>query len=252
MGVSMMGTFTSTEPSDDLKSAMVKLIGWRLGTTFHPATGKYSVGGYSLNRIAGHRNVVPTECPGAKAYAWLSDQGGLRERVASYIADYSSPIKDRLAELGGVATGPVYVGEYAFSTAPGGRKARLERVDMYSTAHGTFKVGGTYRLGYNGRSAQAGVLGVPIADAQTSSVRTVSLQRFSKGTAYRVQLGSMVLPVLLYSAMEDKYIEIGEAASHLGAPTKSQVRISDGRYRAYFEHGHMTMSASGAVGVYLD
>lgn len=251
MGVSMMGTFTSSQPTAATKDAMVKLIGWRLGTTFHAAEGSYRVGSYTLNRIAGHRNVVSTACPGAAAYAWLSANGGLRDRVAAYTANYSSAIKTRVAQLGRTATGPVFIGEYPFTQAGGGRKARLERVDMYSTTHGTFKVGGTYRTGYKSRDEQAGVLGVPIGDAQKSSVSTVSLQRFSKGTVYRVQLGSKVLPVLLYSKIEDKYIEIGEAASPLGAPTKSMVRISDGRYRAYFQHGHMTMNSSGTVGVYL-
>ncbi len=251
MGVSMMGTYTSSEPSPETKDAMVKLIGWRLGTTFNQAKGTYGVGPYTLNRIAGHRNVVATQCPGAAAYAWLSADGGLRDRVADYIADYSSDIKTRVAQLGRDYTGPVYIGEYPFSQGPGGRKARLERLDMYSSSFGTFRVGGTYRVGYKSRDEQAGVLGVPIADAKSSSVSTVSFQRFSKGTVYRVELGDKVLPVLLYSRIEDKYIEIGEATSALGAPTKSMFKISDGMYRAYFEHGHMTMRTDGTVGVYL-
>ena len=48
MGVSMMGTYTSSEPADATKDAMVKLIGWRLGTTFHPATGSYTISGKSV------------------------------------------------------------------------------------------------------------------------------------------------------------------------------------------------------------
>ena len=164
MGVSMMGTYTSSEPAAATKDAMVKLIGWRLGTTFNSATATYRVGPYTLNRIAGHRNVVSTACPGAAAYAWLGADGGLRDRVASYIGSYSSPIKTKVAQLGRSATGPVFVGEYPFSKPMDGRKARLERVDMYSTSYGTFRVGGTYRVGYNSRGGQGGVLGVPIAD----------------------------------------------------------------------------------------
>jgi hypothetical protein len=253
MGVSMMGTYTSSEPTAATTNAMVKLIGWRLGTTFHPATGKVGVGKYSLNRIAGHRNVVGTACPGGAAYRWLSKSGGLRDRVTAYISGYTSAIKTRAAQLGRDATGPVYIGEYAFAQGPGGRKARLRRVDLYSTTtYGTFKVGGTYRAGYKARDEQAGVLGVPVAEAQKSPVSTVSLQRFSKGTVYRVQRGSVVAPVLLYSRIEDRYIELGEATSALGAPTKSQVKVTGGRYRAYFAHGHMTMNANGGVGVYID
>ena len=252
MGVSMMGTFTSTQPTAATKDAMVKLIGWRLGTTFHPAKGRYGIGSFTLNRIAGHRNIVSTACPGAAAYTWLSASGGLRDRVAAYIANYKSPIKTRVGQLGRSVTGPVYVGEYPFSKGPGGRKARLALVDMYSTSFGTFKVHGTYREGYNGRSAQNGVLGVPTADAKKTTVSTVSLQRFSKGTVYRVKLGKTALPVVLYSRIEDKYIALGEHTSALGAPTTSMVSISGGRYRANFQHGHLTQSSTGSVSVHLD
>ncbi|WP_082582142.1 SpoIID/LytB domain-containing protein [Aeromicrobium sp. Root236] len=90
MGVSLMGTYSETEPSDAMKSAVVKLVAWRFAQYKIPAKGTYSLGGKTLNRIAGHRNVVKTECPGAKAYAWLSASGGLRDRVASALAGTES------------------------------------------------------------------------------------------------------------------------------------------------------------------
>jgi SpoIID/LytB domain protein len=91
MGVSMMGTFSSTEPSAAMKTAVVNLVSWRFAQYNLPAKGTYSLGGKTLNRIAGHRNVVSTECPGAKAYAWLSASGGLRDRVAGVLADGGTP-----------------------------------------------------------------------------------------------------------------------------------------------------------------
>jgi hypothetical protein len=253
MGVSMMGTFTSSQPTAATKDAMVKLIGWRLGTTFHAATGTYDVGSYRLNRIAGHRNVVSTACPGAAAYKWLSASGGLRDRVAAYIADYSSDVKTLYKHLGGKATtGPVYIGEYPFSSNGGGRKARLDKLDLYSSSQGAFSVGGEYRAGYNAANAQSGKLGVPTAGAESTSVSTVGLQRFASGTVYRVRRDGHTDPYSLYGAMEDKYREIGEASSTLGAPLKSQVAISGGRSRAYFDAGHMTVQADGTVSVILD
>jgi hypothetical protein len=251
MGVSMMGTFSTYTPPGALKTAMVKLIGWRLGTTFHTATGKYSVGGYSLNRIAGHRNVVATECPGAKAYAWLSASGGLRERVAAYIDDYHSDIKSRAHDLGDAKTGPVYVGEYPFSTGLTGRKARFDALDMYSSSAGTFEVGGYYRIGYNDLNAQTGVLGVPTAEAANTSVSTVRAQRFQHGSVYRVSRSGHAAPYALWGALDTKYRELGEAGSDLGAPTKSQVKLSGGRMRAYFQHGHVTVQSDGSVTVVI-
>ena len=250
MGVSMMGTYSSTEPTTATKDAMVKLIGWRLGTTFHAAKGTYSVGSYTLNRIAGHRNVVSTACPGQKAYAWLSASGGLRDRVEAYIANYTSPIKTKVTEMGRAKTGPVYVGEYPITSVA--RKARLGYVDMYSTtAYGTFSVGGAYRTGYNASRAQAGPLGYPIASYEKTSVSAVTLQRFARGTVYRVQRGSVGVPYYLYGKIEDKYVDIGEATSKVGAPRSNMTRLSSGAYRAYFAHGSIVQHSNGVVSVYL-
>ncbi|KAA1397519.1 N-acetylmuramoyl-L-alanine amidase [Aeromicrobium ginsengisoli] len=251
MGVSMMGTFTSTQPTDATKDAMVKLIGWRLGTTFHAAKGKYTLGGVVLDRIAGHRDVVSTACPGQAAYEWLSASGGLRDRVEDYIANYTSPIKTKVIAMGRATTGPVYVGEYPFTTSPTGRKARLGRLDMYSTTtYGTFSVGGSFRDGYNASGAQAGRLGVPIANHQSTPVSSVTLQRFARGTVYRVQRGSVGVPYFLYGKIEDRYVAIGEATSSLGAPRSSMSRLSNGAYRAYFAHGSIVQHTNGVVSVY--
>ena len=86
MGVSLMGTFSSTTPTSAMKSATAALVAWRHDDYSIPAKGTYSVGGLTLNRIAGHRNVKATECPGAQVYSWLSASGGLRDSVASRLA----------------------------------------------------------------------------------------------------------------------------------------------------------------------
>ena len=90
MGFSLMGTYTSVEPSSAMKAATVDLVSWRFSRYGIRAKGTYSLGGKTLNRIAGHRNVKATECPGAKAYAWLSASGGLRDRVEDRLAGGSS------------------------------------------------------------------------------------------------------------------------------------------------------------------
>ncbi|MGH3458639.1 SpoIID/LytB domain-containing protein, partial [Aeromicrobium sp.] len=90
MGVSLMGTFTSTSPSSAMKTATTNLVSWRFDDYNRPAKGTYSLGGKTLNRIAGHRNVVSTACPGNKVYSWLSASGGLRDRVQNRLASSSS------------------------------------------------------------------------------------------------------------------------------------------------------------------
>jgi hypothetical protein len=89
VGVSLMGTFTNTSPSAAMKEATAKLVAWRFSLAKVPAKGTYSIGGLTLNRIAAHRNVLSTECPGNVAYAWLGASGGLRDRVASLLGGSS-------------------------------------------------------------------------------------------------------------------------------------------------------------------
>ena len=83
-GISMMGTFSTTAPSAALKSAVANLTAWKFAVHKIPATGTYSSGGVKLNRIAGHRNVVGTECPGNAAYSWVVS--GLRSDVGRLLA----------------------------------------------------------------------------------------------------------------------------------------------------------------------
>ncbi|MEV7397252.1 peptidoglycan recognition protein [Aeromicrobium sp. NPDC092404] len=246
MGVSMMGTFSSSEPSSATKSAMVRLIGWRLGTTFHPATGTYKIGDRAFHRIAGHRNVVSTACPGAAAYAWLSKSGGLRDRVSAYVSGYTSSIKTRATFLGSATTGPVFIGETIFT---GGRKARLQKLDLYASTAGTFSVANYFRTGYNALKAQSGILGMPASEAESTAVAGVQVQRFARGSIHRVFRNGRYASYAVWQGIDAKYRELGEAAGELGRPTKTEASISGGRFRAYFEHGYITRSSTGVITV---
>lgn len=92
MGVSLMGTFTETGPTSAMKSATARLVAWRFSQARVPAKGLVSVGGKKLNRIAGHRDVVGTACPGTYAYSWLGASGGLRDTVARILANGGSAV----------------------------------------------------------------------------------------------------------------------------------------------------------------
>lgn len=89
-GISMMGHFEKTEPSEALKSAMVRLVGWRLKYFGANPKGTYTVGGKKYQVLNGHRDVKSTACPGAVAYKWLNAVGGLRDRVAAYTSKATS------------------------------------------------------------------------------------------------------------------------------------------------------------------
>ena len=91
VGVSLMGTFESVAPSEAMKQATVQLVAWRFGLAGIPAEGTYAVGGLTLNRISGHRDVKSTACPGTQALAWLGAPGGLRAAVANAGAFNGTP-----------------------------------------------------------------------------------------------------------------------------------------------------------------
>jgi hypothetical protein len=250
MGVSMMGTFSSSAPTQATKDAVARLISWRLSAAGVPATGTYSLGGKTLNRIAGHRDVVGTECPGAAAYAWLKASGGLRQSVAAAMSAPPTPVAQRAARLGAKTTGSVVQSEYPFSAAPGGTKARYQRVDIISTRFGTFTLSNVVRSRYNSLRAQSGVLGAPTSSQTATKRSQVRKQRFHYGTIYRVKRKNRpVAGYALYGRLENKYRSLGEASGKLGVPVKTQRAISGGRQRAFFSSGTLTLESNGRVTV---
>ena len=250
MGVSMMGTFSSMQPTQATKDAVTKLVAWRFSLVGLPASGTYAVGGKTLNRISGHRDVIGTECPGAAAYAWLSAPGGLRDSVAGYTASVATPIAQRVAKLGAGATGALVQAEYPFYTAPGGTKARYKKIDIISSPLGTFSLGDVVRSRYNSLKGQSGALGVPTGIIVTTARSQVRMQRFHHGTIYRVKRkNKKVAAYALHGKVENKYRSLREASGKLGVPTKTQTKISGGRERAYFSKGTLTLEANGRVTV---
>ncbi len=110
MGVAMAGTFETVEPASAMKDAVVQLMAWRFGQMGLQAKGTWHVGEtltgtygridtHTLNIISGHRNVVATQCPGQKAYNWISASGGLRDRVESILAQSGGAIPSSVEGL---------------------------------------------------------------------------------------------------------------------------------------------------------
>lgn len=84
MGICLLGTYTTTEPTDTALISLERLTAWKvdkegldpLGEKSHPANA-------SLETIAGHRDGCATECPGDLLYARL---GAIRTSVAERVA----------------------------------------------------------------------------------------------------------------------------------------------------------------------
>ncbi len=231
-GISMMGTFTTTTPSAALKTAMVKLVGYRLGTTYQKAKGTYSLGGLTLNKIAGHRNVVGTACPGQAAYNWLSVENGLRDRVEDYIASYSTPMKTLAAKLGSDKLGTIRIGENEIRG--GGHRAIFAKGDLYTSSHGTFAVLSPVLSKYAELNRSYGKLGYPTGDYKTTAAG--GAQTFEGGR-------------LVYSSSTRKVTaEYGEPTS---TPTPDEVTVPSTRKVTLDGHGFghgKGMSQYGAQG----
>ena len=82
IGVSMMGNFDVAAVPSAMKTAVADLVAWRHSLAGLKATGTYSLGGKTVDRIMGHRDVKGTACPGRYGYTWLTQSGGLRSLVA--------------------------------------------------------------------------------------------------------------------------------------------------------------------------
>ncbi len=253
MGVSLMGTFSSTEPTAAMKSSVANLVAWRFAQYKRPAKGTYSLGGKTLNRIAGHRNVVSTECPGAKVYAWLSASGGLRDavedRLAGTVGTPLTEIGKLAAELGPARTGTPIGEERGNDTQ---RRRDFTKVDItWKDGVGTFYVYSYFRDEWNRLNSTRGPLGFPKAQQVMTSLATVGIQRFEKGTVYRVKGSDGYQAYGVYGPMEDTYRDLGEVTSKLGIPRSATYQARVGFQRTKFTKGYLELNqATGQVTPY--
>jgi SpoIID/LytB domain protein len=250
MGVSLMGTFSSTEPTAAMKSSVAHLVAWRFAQYNRPAKGTYSLGGKTLNRIAGHRNVVSTECPGAKAYAWLSAGGGLRDAVEDRLTNTSSTPKTEIgklaAALGSSRTGAVVDPEWGNDTQ---RRANYTKMDItWKQGIGAFYVYSYFRDEWNRLKSHNGPLGFPTAQQVMTSNKAVAVQRFENGTVYRVKGSDGYAAYGVSGPMEDTYRNAGEITSKLGIPRSATYQARTGFQRTKFTKGYLELNqATGKV-----
>jgi hypothetical protein len=232
VGVSMIGDYDVAPLTRRLKRAMVRLIAWRLGTSYTRIFGKTRIHDLRVPHIVAHSDVMSTACPGRYGLAFLP---ALRRRVRDYLADYDSPIRARASEIGRDVTGPVYVGEQRIR---GGLATRFEQGRMlmrrdaepHWIADRPLEV--FLRLG-----GIRGRLGYPTSDLVTTPVPRLRRMRFEHGVLYQNRLQR---PRILYGRIRIRYRKLGGPRGTLGAPVTS-VRGNDVRDRARFENGRIIL-----------
>jgi hypothetical protein len=230
VGISMIGDYDKVPPTRRLKNAMIRLIGWRLGTSYTPIYGRTRINDRRLPHIVPHGNVMSTACPGRYGYALLSE---LRSRVKTYLSEYDSPIKKRAAEIGRRTTGRVFVGE---EWTKNGFVTTFEQGKMLAKpglgAHWlSGRILGAYQH-FGGRR----VLGFPKTDAVPMRSTGVTRMIFEHGRFYKT---GTKRPRLLFGRVLLRWIKTGGVGGSLGAPTTS-VRSSRTKDTAKFEHGSIT------------
>jgi hypothetical protein len=136
-GVSMIGDFTRVAPPKAAMDSLARLLAWKLGIHGVPAIGKTQVtsaGGPStgyragtrvtVNRIAGHRDVDQTACPGAALYRRLP---ALRAAVAQLEGPISELTMDPVSQTSQYGAAVPASGRLA---APSGQSAAGATVEL--------------------------------------------------------------------------------------------------------------------------
>ncbi len=217
MGVSLMGSYTSTMPTEVQLDATVRLIAWRLAAYYRNPWARITINGITSEVINGHRDVYSTDCPGNALYAYLPT---FRQRVADAMGSFETPIKTRWEQLGG-ARGPAgepRVGEAPVAT---GRVTEFENYDIFSAAGvRTSFTKGTIRDKYRSLGTANSFLGFPNSD-EICDGRTGCFNGFTSGG------------VILWSAntgahfnrgaIREKYASVGYEQGFLGYPTTDEM-----------------------------
>ncbi|HYJ66068.1 MAG TPA: N-acetylmuramoyl-L-alanine amidase [Nocardioidaceae bacterium] len=231
VGVSLIGNFEEARPTKRMKNALVRFIGWRLGTSYAPAHGTVTLRGTEFNRISGHRDAMSTACPGKYVYRWLPR---LRDRVGHYLSDYRSPIRKRAGQIGKRTTGQVFRGEAKQSH---GLRTDFGHGAMFAKAGlGAHWLTGAALRAYRDRDGTHGRFGFPVTDLKPTEVAGVRQVVFEHGRMYRIGKRQAYT---LWGRILIRYRGLGGVAGSLGSPTSNMMPTGGGR-RATFTNGSIT------------
>jgi uncharacterized protein with LGFP repeats len=238
-GISLMGDFTKASPTRAMKHSLVQLVAWRMGTAYHGAYGRPTVNGKVLSRISGHRDAMSTDCPGQQVYDWLPT---LRQRVATRLGGYESPIQTRWRAIGGPKSrlGLVSIGEQGENH---GHHTAFQTGRMYDSKKGGLHT--LYRSPVLKKYLQLGEtnsrLGYPASNLHSIVGGTGSSATFLGGRIFSSPPAGST--VLIRGAILKRYLATGSAAGPLGFPTVPVHNTKIGSM-ARFQHGTIAWDAS--------
>jgi hypothetical protein len=233
VGIGLMGDFSTIRPTEAMRDKLVRLIAWRMGSSYKPARGTGRIYGHSFRRISGHRDAMSTSCPGQVVYEWLPR---LRIRVADYMGDFRTPIYWKWKAQGGYHS-ELRAPFMAEHWQNGGRYTVFGGGRIYwSKDSGAHVLTGPVLRKFRKYGGVGSRLRWPVTDVwhvqEVGAVRASFLGGrvyWSRRTGGRVMYG----PIL------DRYVREGAAEGRLGLPDSRVFRVPVGK-RQRFEHGAVT------------
>jgi uncharacterized protein with LGFP repeats len=235
-GISLMGNFESAAPTQAMKNGLVRLVAWRLATSYVPAQGSANIAGKRFNRISGHRDAMSTACPGQVVYDWLPR---LRTRVARKVGDFETPIYRKWQAdggRGGMLRAP-FIGE---RWVDGGRLTVFDRGRIYWTKpFGAHELHGAVLDKYRRLGGIRSRLGYPRSDVVTTKVRGGSVAAFDSGRIISSGRGSHQI----YGLILVRYHKEHGMRGKLGFPVADPHHVTDGLAQR-FQNGTITWNTS--------
>ena len=239
VGVSMMANWDTATPTTTVLNSVAGVIAWKLEGYYRNPTGTVTLAGKKVNVIFGHGDVMSTSCPGKNM---RSRMGDLRQRVASKIGSWNTPIYRRWMANGGDSGvyGAPHIGE---AIVGDGRYTRFVRRSLYyQPSLGTLYVAGRIRDRYDVLKGHTGSLGWPITDELSGSSKGSRLSRFANGTIY---WSSATGAWEVTGEVKKGYEALGQDRSALGLPSAAQAKLSfGGAVQQKFAGGYLIWSSS--------
>jgi uncharacterized protein with LGFP repeats len=237
VGISLIGNFTSAAPTSRMKKALVRLIAWRLGSSYRYAGGWTFVNGHRFRDISGHRDAMATSCPGQVVYDWLPT---LRRRVAARMGNFKTPIYAKWQALGGIGgtLGAPFVGEQWLGP---GRYTVFAHGRVYWTPDtGAHALSGRILTYFRRLGGVGSVLGYPTTDVRRAAGPGTARAKFAGGRLYwSRRTGAHEI----YGAILKRYVRTGGAGAALGLPTTGPARVRVG-WRQSFQGGRITRNST--------
>lgn len=262
IGISVLGTYTSSAPSTAAQNSVKRIIAWKANQYGFNPTGKMTLtsgGGstsrypegkkVSLNVVSGHRDTSYTECPGTSYYAKL---GSIRSGAKSLQSTLGGhPVKGAIGtyyRAHSSKTGPATSVEKSLKNPNGAYQYFQNGTVYWSSPTGAHLNGGGIRTAYKAVGFEKGSLGFPTSDEKAFKYRKGAVyQNFTSGM---IAWSSATKGQPLSHGMLTEWKKLGWERSKLGLPTSGEYAKS-GKTRQDFEHGYMTYKKGEGVKVYV-